>query len=153
MANHPSHLRLLPTLATNSLPPQSEEFSVLTPHVATHAAAAAARRFGEADEQGDEAALAAARAEFKRLAAAVRELRQRPVDFAPYRPGRTYDSPLPLLIVVQPDRAAYASLVRDEGLARDRVKRAATYPAALRMELNTIMTGRPVMVISQEEAN
>jgi len=153
MVNSATHLRLLPTPTANIGPTQPGEFSVLTPHVSAYAAGNAARRFIDADESGDEVALAAARAEFRRLASVARELRQRPVDFAPYRPGRTHDGPPPLLVVVQPDRAAYTALVRAEGLARDRVKRAATYPAALRMELNTIMTGRSVMVISQEVAS
>jgi len=131
-----SHLHLLPPPALGSMD-----------HMMT--GAAIVTRLTQALDAGDHVAASNARADLRRFTAEVQELKDRPVDLAPYRTATPPVRPLPLLIVIEPDPAVFAAFVKAEGISRARVKRCSTFFEAHTAETIAELEGRPAMTIEE----
>jgi len=107
------------------------------------------RRLDVADTSGDVVAASNARADLRAAMVACREVMARPLDLDPYRTATPATRPLPLLIVVEPDPAAFRAFVAAEGFSRSRVTRRSTIVAALDAERKAQREGRQTMTIEE----
>ena len=143
LSAHAPHLRLLP-------PPPLTNMGMDHPVWGVAAVGDILERIRLADDAGDIERASEARAELRAAMAACREDRARPLDLDPYRTATPATRPLPLLIVVEPDRTVFRALVDAEGLSSRRVRRVSTSSEARPIEIDAQLVGRQTMVISRE---
>lgn len=138
---HAPHLRLLP-------PPPLTNMGMDHPVWGVVAVAAILERIRLADESSDLVAASNARADLRAALEAAREEGAR-VDLDPYRTATPARRPLPLLIVLEVDPAAFRAFVGAEGISRSRVTRRSTIVEALDAEFNAQRQGRQTMIIEE----